>query len=172
MVCAVIGSGRMECAMKSLLWTIIVILSAAVIFLYRSMKYYRDRTDEEIDKVQKGLEFYDILVRWLGLRQAQRTLAEYFAENGYQAVAIYGMKEIGRLLLNELRLEGIDVRYAIDRDADEISGDISVIKPSCNLPEADVIVVTASHYFDSIYLELREFTEAEIVPIEDVLWSI
>lgn len=155
-----------------LLLTIIIILSIAIIFLYRNMKYYRGRTDEEIDKVQKGLEFYDILVRWLELKQEQRTLAEYFAENGYQAVAIYGMKEIGRLLLSELKREGIDVRYAIDRDADEISADISVVKPSCNLPDADVIVVTASHYFDSIYLELRESTEAEIIPVEDVLWSI
>lgn len=162
----------MKCTMKSILLAIIAILSAAVIFLYRGMKYYRDRTDEEIDKVQKGLEFYDVLVRWLGLKQEQRSPAEYFIENGYQTVAIYGMKEIGMLLLNELRQEGIDVRYAIDRDADEISADISVVKPSCSLPEVDVIVVTASHYFDSIYLELRKSTEAEIIPIEDVLWSI
>lgn len=158
--------------MKSLLLIIIAFLFAVVIFLYRGMQYYRDRTDKEIDKVQKQVEFYDILIRWLGLRQEQRTLAEYFTENGYQAVAIYGMKEIGRLLLNELRLEGIDVRYVIDRNADKINADISIIKPSCNLPEVDVIVVTASHYFDSIYLELRESTEAEIIPVEDVLWNI
>lgn len=155
-----------------LLLAITAILSAVIFFLYWNMKYYRDRTDEEIDKVQKGLEFYDILIRWLRLKQEQRNLAEYFAENGYHTAAIYGMKEIGLLLLRELRQEGVDVRYAIDRDADAISADISVIKPSCGLPEVDVIIVTASHYFDSIYLELRGLTEAEIIPVEDVLWSI
>lgn len=122
--------------------------------------------------MQKGLEFYDILVRWLKLRQEQHTLAEFFPENGYRSVAIYGVKEIGLLLLSELRQEGVDVRYAVDRDADKISADISVIKPSGSLPEVDVIIVTASHYFDSIYPELKGLTQAEIIPVEDVLWSL
>ena len=51
----------MGCVMIILLMAIIVILSAVILFLYWNMKYYRDRTDEEIDKVQKGLEFYDIM---------------------------------------------------------------------------------------------------------------
>lgn len=158
--------------MNSISLLIILILCITIYVLYRMMEYYRDRTEKEIDKVQKGLEFYDILVRWLELRQEHRALAEYFSENGYRTAAIYGMREIGILLLNELKQEGVEVQYAIDRNAGEISADIPVIEPSADMPEVDVIVVTAPHYFDSIYLTLKEMTKAEIVPVEDILWGI
>lgn len=155
-----------------MIFIVIVFCFFAMLILERTVKYYRKRTEEEIDKVNKYLEFYDILVRWLELMQEQKKLAEYFRQNEYQTVAIYGMKEIGRLLLSELRREGIEVSYAVDRNADEISADITILKPSCVMPEVDVIIVTALHYFDKIYLEIRELTNAEIVSVEDILWSV
>lgn len=158
--------------MKLFILSIIVIQVIIIFFLFRIMRYYMDRTEEEIDKVQKGLEFYDILVRWLKLRQEHKALAEYFSKNGYETVAIYGMKEIGMLLLNELKQEGVPVLYAIDRNAREMSADIPIVEPSSEMPKVDVIIVTAPHYFDSIYLNLKEMTKAEIVPIEDMLWGI
>ncbi|MEY8483393.1 hypothetical protein AALD74_16320 [Lachnospiraceae bacterium 48-21] len=157
----------------NLLFLFIVVFQWGVIFvLFRFMRYQKERIENEIDKVHKGLEFYDILIRWVKLWQNQRVLAEYFRENGYETVAIYGMKEIGQLLLYELKQEGIQVRYAIDRNAGKISADIPVVEPSFRMPEVDVIVVTAPHYFDSIYLSLREMTTAEIISVEDVLWGI
>lgn len=163
--------------MITLLLAIIIVMFVLIIILYRAVRYYADRTEEEIDKVKKGLEFYDILVHWIEQKQNKKNLAEYFIQNRYQTVAVYGMKEIGRLLVNELLQEGVDVRYAADRsadviDMDEMSIDIPIIKPSSEMPEVDVIVVTASHYFDCIYLDLKELTKAEIVPVEDILWGI
>ena len=144
----------------------------AILILERTVRYYRKRTEEEIDKANKYLEFYDILIHWLGLMQEQKKLTEYFKRNEYRTVAIYGMKEIGMLLLSELRREGIEVSYAVDRNADEISADITILKPSYAMPEVYVIIVTALHYFDKIYLEIRELTNAEIVSVEDILWAV
>ena len=104
--------------------------------------------------------------------QEQKKLTEYFKRNEYRTVAIYGMKEIGMLLLSELRREGIEVSYAVDRNADEISADITILKPSYAMPEVDVIIVTALHYFDKIYLEIRELRNAAIVSVEDILWAV
>ena len=129
-------------------------------------------TDELLDTMKKAFEFYHILIRWLQLAQEKKSLAEYFEQNEYQTVAVYGMKEIGVLLCNQLRQEGIDVQYAIDKNADKINADIEIVKPTSKMPEVDVIIVTATHYFDSIYIELQELTEAEIVSITDVLWTI
>ncbi len=151
---------------------IIFILLVIITVLCQIIKYYVKRTDEEIDKVKKELEFYDILVRWVELKQKQSIWAYYFRDNGYQTVAIYGMREIGQLLYWELKREGINVLYAIDRNADEVNGEIPVIKLTEPFPEVDVIIVTASHYFDQIYLDLKDLTKAEIIPVEDVLWSI
>ena len=129
-------------------------------------------TDELLDTMKKAFEFDHILIRWLQLAQEKKSLAEYFEQNEYQTVAVYGMKEIGVLLCNQLRQEGIDVQYAIDKNADKINADIEIVKPTSKMPEVDVIIVTATHYFDSIYIELQELTEAEIVSITDVLWTI
>lgn len=152
----------------------ILILTFAVVIIcgVRAVRYYKNRTEEEIDKVHKYLEFYDILVRWLTLKQEQITLTEYFERNQYRTAAIYGMKELGVLLLKELRQEGITVMYAIDKNAAEVSADIEVFKPSDRMPEVDVIIITASHYFDKVYLELRKHTDAEIVSIEDIFWAV
>lgn len=129
-------------------------------------------TDKLLDAMNKAFEFYHILIRWMQLEQEKKSLAEYFEQNEYQTVAVYGMKEIGVLLCNQLRREGIDVRYAIDRNADKINANIEIVKPTSKMLEVDVIVVTATHYFDSIYIELRELTEAEIVSITDILWTV
>lgn len=129
-------------------------------------------TDGLSDTVGKAFEFYHILIRWLQLKQEEKRMAKYFEQNEYRTVAVYGMKEIGVLLCNELRQEGIDVRYAIDKNADEIEADIEIVKPTSEMPEVDVIIVTATHYFDSIYIELQKLTAAEIVSITDILWSI
>lgn len=155
-----------------MIFIVIVPCFFAILILERTVRYYRKRTEEEIDKVNKYLEFYDILIHWIGLIQEQKKLTEYFKRNEYRTVAIYGMKEIGMLLLSELRREGIEVSYAVDRNADEISADITILKPSCAMPEVDVIIVTALHYFDKIYLEIRELTNAEIVSVEDILWAV
>lgn len=158
--------------MTGLFLIFIGILFAVTSILYLIMRYYMNATDELLDTVKKAFGFYHILIRWLQMKQEKKSLAEYFKQNEYRTVAVYGMKEIGVLLCNELRQEGIDIKYAIDKNADKINVDIETVKPTSEMPEVDVIVVTATHYFDSIYMELQELTEAEIVSITDILWSI
>lgn len=148
------------------------ILLVVIFILYLVIRYYINTADELLDTMEKAFEFYHILIRWLQLKQEGKTMIEYFKQNKYQTVAVYGMKEIGVLLYNELRQEGIDIRYAIDKNADEIEADIEIIKPTSEMPEVDVIVVTATHYFDNIYMQLQELTETEIVSISDILWTI
>lgn len=148
------------------------ILLAVIFILHLIVRYYIRTVDELSDTVDKSFEFYHILIHWLQLEQEKKKIVEYFEQNEYRTVAVYGMKEMGVLLCNKLRYEGIDVRYAIDKNADEINADIEIVKPTSEMSEVDVIIVTAIHYFNSIYMELHELTEAEIVSIEDVLWSI
>ena len=50
----------------------------AILILERTVRYYRKRTEEEIDKANKYLEFYDILIHWLGLMQEQKKTDRIF----------------------------------------------------------------------------------------------
>ena len=65
-------------------------------------------------KPNRYFHWYKTLYQWLLVRQDKVEIADYFKENGYQRVAIYGMGELGRLLLKELRDTGIEIPYVID----------------------------------------------------------
>lgn len=116
-------------------------------------------------------ELYMAFDQWLRVRQEGRTLVEYFEKQGYKTVAIYGMKELGERLYDELQGSGITVKYVIDKNADSIYADVDVITPDEALEPVDVIVVTAIYYFDEIEEMLCEKVDCPIISLEDVLYE-
>ena len=125
--------------------------------------------DEIIKKMQI---FYKIFDCWLQMRQEGRTLAEYFTKNNYKTVAIYGMKELGERLLDELKDSDISVLYAIDNNADQIDVNVDIVTPNDELKPVDVIVVTAVYYFDVISYTLSEKVDYPIVSLEDIVYEL
>ena len=121
---------------------------------------------------EKRREFYHVLVQWLALKQKGRSLAEYFEKNNYKTVAIYGMKELGERLYDELQDTDIAVKYIIDKNAGQIICDIDVVAPEDTLENVDVVVVTAIHYFDEIEKELSKSMTCPIVSLEDVVYDM
>lgn len=121
------------------------------------------------DKVHQLYMAFD---QWLRIRQEGKTLVEYFERNGYKTVAIYGMKELGERLYDELEGSGIEVLYAIDKNADTIYADVDVVTPEDELKPVDVIVVTALYYFDEISELLDEKADYPVVSLEDILYEI
>lgn len=128
-----------------------------------------EERDEILSKVHV---LYCAFDRWLQIRQEGRTLAEYFKKNNYKTVAIYGMKELGERLLDELKDSGITVCYAIDKNADQIYADVDILTPEDELKPVDVIVVTAIYYFDEIEENLSEKVDYPIVSLEDIVYGV
>lgn len=153
---------------------VLAFMTVMLIMFYRMNRYYEECIEKEIDKVHKFIEFYDVLVQWIQLKQVDKRFVRYLEENNYHTVAIYGMKELGQMLLTELQQDDANIVCVIDKNAQEIDGEyeIPIISDFNILPEVDVIIVTPVHYFNNIYKELRLYTEAEIVSIDDLLWSI
>lgn len=117
-------------------------------------------------------ELYMAFDQWLQIRQEGKTLVEYFTKNGYKTVAVYGMKELGERLCDELKDSGVTVSYAIDKNADAIYTDVDVVTPDEELAPVDVIVVTAITYFDEIEEMLSEKTDCPVVSLEDILYEM
>ena len=116
-------------------------------------------------------EFYLILLQWIRVKQEKKSLVDYFIRNGISTIAIYGMRELGEALIEELRDTGIIVKYGIDKNADNIFAEVDMYTPEESLEPVDAIVVTAVHYYDEIEQDLKEKTNAKIVSIEDVVWE-
>lgn len=127
------------------------------------------KKNETLDKIHV---LYCAFDRWLQIRQEGRTLAEYFKKNNYKTVAIYGMKELGERLLDELKNSGITVCYAIDKNADQLYADVDILTPKDELKPVNVIVVTAIYYFDEIEDMLSEKVDCPIVSLEDILYEL
>lgn len=137
-------------------------------FLKRVLK---PRIHIKNDQLRKDKEFYEVLVEWLNVRQNDKNLIDFFVKRRYTSVAVYGMKELGELLCSELSGSGIDIKYVIDRNADAIWTDATVFRPDDDLPEVDVIVVTAITSFETIKEYLERKVKCPIVSLEDVVFD-
>ena len=129
------------------------------------------KTAKHQDDVRKLCEFYDLLIQWLSIKQENRSLETYLLEKGYKTVAIYGMKELGERLYDELKDSKVEVKYAIDKNADNVYADVDVLTPDDSLEEVDAIIVTAIHYYDEIEEMLEERMDCPILSLEDIVYD-
>lgn len=120
----------------------------------------------------KHLKMFKMMDRWVEIKQEGRNLAEYFVENGYQKVIVYGMHYAGKRLVEELKNTNIQVVCGIDKKAQSIFADIDVITKDDLIPETDVIVVTAISFFDEIENEMKDKVDCPIVSLEDVVYEL
>ena len=120
----------------------------------------------------KHLELFLLMNEWMKMKQEGKHIKEYFEKNEYKSIAIYGLSHIGERLLKELQDCGLEVKYAIDRNADSVYTDIDIYSPDEKLPEVDVIIVTAVYFFDEIHNNLVDKVACPIVSFEDVLYEI
>ena len=132
--------------------------------------------DREINVLKlentKFKEFNELLLMWLQDYQDGRRLVEYFHKNGLKTVASYGFGDLGAALASELENTDIDVKYMIDQAANFVYTELKVYRPEDSLPEVDVIVVTAIHYFTEIKSEMEKRVRCPIVSLETVISGV
>ena len=153
-----------------------ILISIITCFLLIKMrndkKKYNIRLSECNNIIRKQEEFYRLFTRWLNIHNHGISVADYCTRNNFRCVAIYGMKEAGELLTTELEKNGIQVLYGIDMDAEKIYAKTSIVKPSEELADVDVIIVTAVHYFEQIEADLRSKVNCQIVSLLDMVYEI
>lgn len=113
--------------------------------------------------------FMRLFDKWLRIKEEGRQLNSYFKEKGYRNVAIYGIGMAGKHLLADLKGTGIKVVYGIDRQGKQLNYPFPVYTIEEQIPEADVVVVTVTYEFDSIYKELRARLGSRIVSLEEIV---
>lgn len=121
--------------------------------------------------VEKFRKMYHMIQRWMATKQEGKFLETYFEKNKYQRIAIYGMADIGVLLINELKDTAIEVVYGIDKNH-FLRSAVPLYHPDQELLEVDAVVVTAIAYFDSIEKMLSEKLSCPILSLEDVIYEL
>lgn len=130
------------------------------------------RIGKEEEKTDKFRCFYHLLIQWIALNQDGKNLKEYFEINGYKTVAVYGMKELGERLVEELKDTGILVKYVVDKDTDNIATDLPKYSPDDALEAVDVMVVTAAYHYQEIEEKMSAKVDFPIISLEDVVYGL
>ncbi len=129
------------------------------------------RCRKEADKTSHERKVFE---QWLFAKQDNRHISDFFHKKGINAIAIYGMGNMGERLLDEMRNENIVVEYAIDQKGNRICSDIEVVShPDTDmLKKVDAIVVTAVHCFEDVREKLSVKTDIPIFSLEEILYEI
>lgn len=106
---------------------------------------------------------------WLMQKQRGKNIADFLKNHSYQKIAIYGFKKLGERLFDKLRKSEIDVIAIIDKNAEIIHADVNCFRPDDKLPEFDVLIVTATAYFDEIESDMKMKTHKPILSLEDII---
>lgn len=116
-------------------------------------------------------EFYALMQQWVKVRQEGHTLERYFEKNHYRKVAVYGMSEMGYMVLKELQDTAVEVAYCIDRNADNVFAEIDVRKPDEELPQVDAVIVAVVQFYDEVKESLEKKLSCPIISLSDVVWE-
>lgn len=124
------------------------------------------------DMSDKHLSLFLLMNAWMKKKKEGKEIKLYFEKNNYQSIAVYGLSYVGERVLDELEESGVEVKYAIDKNADFVYTDLVVYKPEDKLPDVDVVVVTAVYFFEEINEMLSSKMRCPIVSLEDILHDI
>lgn len=134
--------------------------------------YIINNKKNNFTKEMKFRTYYNILNRWLQLKQDGVNLGQYFIDNNIQNIAIYGMGELGSRLYNELKNTNIEIKYAIDKEGDRMYSIIDTYTLDDDIEIVDAIIVTAVFDFDFIRRKLSKKISCQIISLEDVVFNL
>lgn len=130
------------------------------------------KASEEHKLAEKHQGIMLALDQWVAVKQDGKNLSEYFENNGYKTIAIYGMSYLGERLISELRGTEIQVAYGIDRNAANIYSEVELKTLDDDMEPVDAVIVTAISFFDEIEAEMEKKVDCPILSLEDVLYGI
>lgn len=122
--------------------------------------------------IERLKEYFDLMHWWIYVKQRGVTIAQWLEQNGYKKIIIYGMKEIGTCLYNELIDTNIEIVCCIDQNKDNVLGEFDVIDLNDEIPSADMVIVTPVYYFASIKSGLQAKVACPIISFDFLLQNV
>lgn len=120
----------------------------------------------------KHLALFLMMNQWVKVKQEGKNLSDYFKENGFHTIAVYGMSYAGETLIEELSESDIAVAYGIDKEAGSLYSDIELVTLDDDLKEVDAVVVTAITFYEEIAEKLEKKLKCPVISLEDILYEV
>ena len=133
------------------------------------------KLEEAFEACNKYRHLFSLSNELIDIKQRKLTLASWFESNSIRTIAIYGMGQLGKLLLNELKGTDVNVDYAIDKNATEVCCENLKLYSidELSLPDCvDAIVVTPICEFKEIESLLQRKVSVRIVSLEEIVNAV
>ena len=96
------------------------------------------------EKMNKFRYLYENAINMATIIQSNTySLNDYFKKKNIETIAVYGVGPLGKLLVNQIMLEGIKINYTVDIYAARIQENLPMYRPYEELPNTDIMIVTA-----------------------------
>lgn len=138
-------------------------------YFFGKMNYKVEQKINQDRTIEKLTLYYHMLNMWLEMKQKRKSIVTYLNQKGIKRIAIYGMKELGERLYEELKNTDIETVCIIDKNPEFVIGDFVVISPEQEIPEVDAIIVTADYYFQEIERQIKMKVSCPIYSLRGVL---
>ena len=124
---------------------LICFLLMVVVFAIWGKKLYKQTVD--LKRLDNGFrEYYEVVSRWLVLKNSGRKVEEFFIHNGFLRIAVYGAGPLGELLCQELKNSPVEVVCAIDKNKKEFEflDGVKIITPEVIEEQGsfDAVIIT------------------------------
>lgn len=148
------------------------VLAAVAVLIYFITKWQQNCINLWKLRADKNRGMFLLMDQWVNIKQEGSGLEKYFIKNNYRRIAVYGMGDVGKRLVKELKNSEVEIVCGIDRNRDNIYSDIKIVTMDDQLPCVDVVIVTVLKEFYTIRDALAAKTDCPVVAIEDILNEI
>lgn len=128
----------------------------------------------ELSREEKAMQNCHLMNKWLYLKNEGIPIKKYLEENGIKTVAVYGLGDLGKRLIEELQNYGITIKYLIDARASVLFSDLDIYTLDDDLPDADVVIVTVLYDFSDIWNAMPERLKEKCISLKTIvncLWE-
>ncbi len=111
---------------------------------------------QRIQLMDKFKKMFFIYNAWMDLYNRGCSVSQYLRKKGINSVAIYGNGYLGKQLYKELKRNGINVAYFIDRNALYMKEEIPVYSANEKLPQVDAVIITLTQGENEVISMLKK----------------
>lgn len=121
------------------------------------------------EQANKNRSLFLLMDQWVKIKQEGKRLENFFGRNNFKKIAIYGMSNVGKRLIKELKDSEIKIAYGIDKNAENICSEIKLVTINEELENVDAVVITLVNDFEDVREILLKKLRCPIIVIEDIV---
>jgi len=155
-------------------WTVIIsaLICGDLYFTNKIKKAKEIELKRSKDLSDKHLRLFMMMNCWTNAKIRGVGVVDYLKENNAQKVAVYGLSYAGQTLINELEQNNIEIAYGVDQNPDFYCQNFDVLSPDEDLPNVDIMIITAISSFEDIKERLKSKIDCRIVSLEEIVGYI